>query len=420
MNNRVIRFIIILLLTVSIVAPAVIMLLFNMAMNGSYFSFGLLSKDSSAWSNFGSLLSGAFTMLGSVASLATIAYVYKQNKDALENAKKQQRRTEIQAKMQQKKTEKQALQQIEQARQQLAEAKAFNATQQDFIEKQLERMRFDSYRAHKEYFNIILDDLEADLQGLKFTKRNDLYQKIFPMNSPFNFSIKSDSSDNEGYKFHYEIVNTLDRIFSLITHKAYREPGNSIMYYFMYLWHKLNFRPRNYDLAGDVFNEHGLYCINIYHLEEDLQVITKVVNSLLLNSGNEEKKEYNPSAASGVLKGALLKYINRPLNYRLHEKNNRFDSLLIISFKMDCLTELTKPMLVRTRRLLMNCTDRSENLLKLRNKDKYIDFVKEINHIFFLELDSALSESPMTEPPSAEDMRALQEIEKDINSLQLL
>lgn len=415
MDNKLVKFVIVLLLTVSIVAPAVIMLLFNMAMNGSYFSFGLLPKESSAWSNFGSLLSGAFTMLGSVASLATIAYVYKQNKDALEHARAQQRRTEIQAKMQQVKTARQAHQQIEQANQQLAEAKAFNAAQQHFIQQQVERMKFDSYIAHKAYFNIILNDLEADFKGMKFLKRNELYKKVFPINSPFEFSTKANFQDNEGYKFNFEIVDALDKIFSRISSGDYKYPDNSILFYFQYLWQKLSVKPREQVLCGDVFSEFGLYCINIYHLNDDLEMLTKIVNSLLIFSGQNEKEQYNYGAASGALKGALLYFTTQSSHYKVHDKNIKFDALILLSFEISCLPEKTQSMLVSTRRTLMNCTDHSDSLAKSIIPASNILLTEEINRNFAHEFDIALPQIPSTQ-----EREFLHGIKKGIEALRTL
>ncbi|NLS55338.1 hypothetical protein GJ675_17095 [Hafnia alvei] len=190
-----------------VVPPVIILVLYDYSVSGEYFSLlskGInisLSKKSGDWSNFGSLLSGVFTLLSAIASLATLIFLLQQQK------KNDQERSE-----------------------QLRIQKEIQDKNNLHLEAKKELMKFEMYKTHKEMFDDVLNKIEIASSGFKFKDRNSLYNKIFTNNSFFNIEIKVEIQSNlfldvikkrylcllENVKNHWGIDNNDSKIFSYI------------------------------------------------------------------------------------------------------------------------------------------------------------------------------------------------------------
>lgn len=150
-----------------VLPPVIILFLYDYSVTGevlSLFSKGVnasLSKDSGHWSDFGSLLSGVFTLLGAIASLATLIFLLQQQKNSEQQRLKQ---LQIQGEIQDK--------------------------NDLHLESERSLMKFEMFKLHREMFDDVLNKIEVASAGFKFTDRNSLYKKIFPRNDFFHFEMK--------------------------------------------------------------------------------------------------------------------------------------------------------------------------------------------------------------------------------------
>jgi hypothetical protein len=113
-----------------------------------------ISSDSSKWSDFGSLISGLFTLLGSLATIMTMVFLLRQNKDNLQRIDKQ----------------------LTQAEESYKASVSFNKFQQ-------EQIMFDKFKLHREMFKDLLVQFETDEGDLFISSKMELYSGIFNYNS---------------------------------------------------------------------------------------------------------------------------------------------------------------------------------------------------------------------------------------------
>lgn len=152
-----------------VLPPVIILFLYDYSVTGEVFSLlskgvsASLSKDSSHWSDFGSLLSGVFTLLGAIASLATLIFLLQQQKNS----------------------EKQRIQQLN-------IQKEIQDKNDIHLESERNLMKFEMFKLHREMFDDMLNKIEIASSGFKFRDRNSLYKKIFINNDFFNFETKID------------------------------------------------------------------------------------------------------------------------------------------------------------------------------------------------------------------------------------
>lgn len=119
-------------------------------------NLGAISSSAADWGNFGSVLSGAFTLLGSVTTFGTLVFLLIQQRRNEEN----QRAQETQRQEAQDKHDK-------------------------VISRQLEAQTFEQYLKHREVFFDRLESLEATFNHtVRFTNKDALYQSIFLVTAP--------------------------------------------------------------------------------------------------------------------------------------------------------------------------------------------------------------------------------------------
>lgn len=134
-----------------------------------------LSPTSEAWGNFGSLLSGAFTLLSSTASLATLIFLLYQQKDDNEANREKDRISNDNR--------------VEQLRIQ-GEIQEKN---DKHLEEEKKLIVFEMYKIHKDMFDDLLDKIEVRLGNkMRFNARSVLYKQLFSTNGFYEFNATSD------------------------------------------------------------------------------------------------------------------------------------------------------------------------------------------------------------------------------------
>lgn len=158
----------------SLVLPITILYIYRVSLTGLSLDFSLngISNESGKWSDFGSLLSGVFTLSGAIATLMTLMFAIHQNIKLSNEAEKRSR-----------------------------DDAATAQKNEIFVGLQKEKMTFEKFRIHQQAFNELLDRLERDTShNYQFISRYELYKKIFPTNTFSNVRIEESEVSSVGLK----------------------------------------------------------------------------------------------------------------------------------------------------------------------------------------------------------------------------
>lgn len=211
--------------------------------------FPYVSDQHAAWSSFGSLLAGFFTLTGTVATIATLLFLARQNK---------------------------SIQKVTQA--------------------QLDSLTFDRYISHRKLFFENLIEIEKVIGGvLRFRDPSLLYDTIFSENNPNNckFRVAPVYNANGVVGNHVgSIVQHAVGVKSFLA-AANPDPSFGLLEQFLLdlkfiaedcLMVRTDRKPRE----GDAIVQDAHQCFNIFSIEEFLYPAFKVINMILKFTGNEK------------------------------------------------------------------------------------------------------------------------------------
>lgn len=245
-----------------VIPPVIILLLYDYSVSGTVFSLyskgvsGSLSKESGHWSDFGSLLSGVFTLLGAIASLATLIFLLQQQKKGEQDRLEQLR---IQRDIQNKSDE--------------------------HLHSEKELMNFEMYKIHKDMFDSLLDNLEKQMNnGMKFVSRSFLYKNIFPDNGFYHFNGKA-TLDNKCIL--PSLINDFKHILSTLPNINCIISANAFFANFNMLNSNLGLKGGNDFHEFDVIFRNKFIGINIFDIRDGLYELSQVIDELLGFSENE-------------------------------------------------------------------------------------------------------------------------------------
>lgn len=238
---------------------AVILITYAIKFRAFYDGFKAISNIPNDWSAFGSLLSGASSLLGAVGTVGVMLLAINQfkiqQKQILEQSKKQ------------------------------AE---FESKQLDKWAEEARILKFQSYLSHQKQFEDMLLEFEASSR-FRVNKRI-LYKKIFPKNNSNYVSFKNEAGSN-GVCFTFELNKEFAVLYNAAFHhdmKTYT-PENLVV--------KLNLIVKNLNLfciesavIGDIKDIHkfnGNTGINIFNLYETMHNIESLINSISSFSESE-------------------------------------------------------------------------------------------------------------------------------------
>ncbi|OLY72233.1 hypothetical protein AU074_13745 [Pseudomonas sp. ATCC PTA-122608] len=233
---------------------------------------GPISNDHAAWSSFGSLLSGFFTLTGSVATIATLLFLSKQNKD-----------------------------------------------QQKVTAAQLSAMTFEQYINHRRLFMDRLAELQATLgQTFVFDDGDKLYSKIFPNNRPTNLEFTAvpdsdEASENLLGRMHAHLTS-LDEMLWKPQWKE--EDSHDLANLLIRVYDDLHIKWIGEAFDGDIQFFGKNTGINIYSVDEFTHRAKSIFNSLLFYTGNSQFEGFN-KGNSRFAREALMNLFNG--NHRLRE-----------------------------------------------------------------------------------------------------
>lgn len=142
------------LLVTSIASPAIILILYRMHMTGE------ISNDPAHWAVFGSVLGGAFTLVGGLATCFALLFLYGQQRRNLQ-----------------------------------------------VIEKQMASLTFEQYTQHVEHFKNFMNPV-GKRNRIEFADLDRLYQIIFPYNRPTSCSFYN-QTDQHGHNVADALKSTI-------------------------------------------------------------------------------------------------------------------------------------------------------------------------------------------------------------------
>lgn len=220
-------------------------------------TFPYISDDHTAWASFGSLLAGFFTLTGTVATVATLLFLARQNK---------------------------AMQKVNQA--------------------QLDSMTFERYINHRKLFIEQLHETISVHKGaFRFKDPNHLYNCIFTENSPHHcvFSVppEYDASGNA--------INHIAKMLSSVEKLKYFLDSTELKeeehFEFIFLLRSMSeyivmIEPVGEPRDGDVIFNGKICGFNIFSIEDMLNPCFTIINVVMKFTNNKliNELEYQPKS----------------------------------------------------------------------------------------------------------------------------
>lgn len=206
-----------------------------------------VSNEHTAWASFGSLLSGFFTLTGTVATIATLLFLARQNK---------------------------SMQKVTQA--------------------QLDTMTFERYISHRKLFIDLLTELEMNCgKVFKFRDPTLLYNSVFPNNSLHHceLSVEPTYDENGDGTNHlgkmYAKFSKVKSLFDLPTFP--NQKGHELIKELIDLrYEMLMIAQTSPSREGDVTLHGQEQGFNIFHLERFMQNAVKIGNMIFRFTKNPD------------------------------------------------------------------------------------------------------------------------------------
>ena len=290
-------------------------------------SLGPVSHEHAAWSSFGSLLSGFFTLTGTVATIATLLFLNKQNQD-----------------------------------------------QQKVTQAQISAMTFEQYINHRKLFMDRLLELQVTFENqLLFSNGEKLYRELFPNNRPTNLEfivkpIQTEAVEN----LLGRLGGRLARLDEMLDKSHWKEDEvQNLVLLLLNVHGDLHIRWDGEAFDGDVFFLGKNTGINIYSVDEFLGRAKAIYNSLLFYTGNTQFEGLQKGGPRYV-REALIKFFNG--RHRLRDGVDVLKNIpgLEVMERLLFLTEELRGsdgnwIMLNTFRTLESAFESRESVVKLRD-----------------------------------------------------
>jgi len=240
---------------------------------------GDISRQSTDWGSFGSVVSGAFTLLSSFATIGTLLFLYLQ---------------------QMKNDEKQKALDLQN---QIKEIK-----HDEVVEKQLKALTFEQYLNHRKLFIERLNDQATYFRGkIGFPNPERVYNAMFPKNSPSHCEYKVDIVDPIDAKAHdlTDCIAIYNSISELLDNLRDKEKHLVLIQKIVHIQGCLGMSYAAPHQEGDIYFVGLNAGLNIYSIEDTLIRIENVINSILFYTGNDPLPQIHHKGQSSLIRDAL-------------------------------------------------------------------------------------------------------------------
>lgn len=201
-----------------------------------------ISTDHAAWSSFGSLLSGVFTLAGVLATIATLLFLNAQNKN-----------------------------------------------QQSFIEWQVKTQTFEQYINHRRLFMERMSELQTSNNNyIRFISLETSYNLIFPKNNPTHLDFIVQPEYGTPNRNLLGELGILFDCMNRLLEKDEWDKGQTLelIRALSSISLHLNIEWIKEPVDGDITHDDDYIGVNIYFPEEGVFRLVEIYNSLLFYTGN--------------------------------------------------------------------------------------------------------------------------------------
>lgn len=318
---------------------------------------GPISRLTTDWGSFGSVMSGAFTLLSSFATIGTLLFLY--------------------------------LQQVKGEERQIA-LDAENLVKQQkhdiVVEKQLAALIFEQYLNHRKVFIERLNEQAVFFKGtIRFADPDRVYTAMFPNNSPSRCDYNVKIVEPKNAKA-YDLTDCLaiyKSVGELLENYRDNEEHLRLVEKIYHIQGCLGIEYIGPHREGDIFFLGRNAGLNIYNIDETLFRIENVLNSILFYTGNPNVAPIHHKGQGGLIRDSLHKTLTT-----YYRAKGAFE----IRYKIEALPHLhdlyedsqqhivvTERMLEETYRQLATIFADYKEIEKLKDFD-YADHVTDIIH----------------------------------------
>ncbi|SEE44752.1 hypothetical protein [Pseudomonas kilonensis] len=242
---------------------------------------GPVSRLATDWGSFGSVMSGAFTLLSSFATIGTLLFLY------LQQVKNEERQVALDA-----------------------ENLVKQQRHDDVVEKQLAALTFEQYLNHRKVFIERLNGQAIFFKSvIRFADPDRVYTAMFPNNSPSRCDYNVEIVEPENAKA-YDLTDCLAiyrSVGELLENYKDKEEHLRLVQKLVHLQGCLGIEYIGPHREGDVFFLGRNAGLNIYNIEDTLIRVESVLNSILFYSGNQNVTPIHHKAQGGLMRDALYR-----------------------------------------------------------------------------------------------------------------
>lgn len=256
-------------------------------------TFPYVSNKHAAWSSFGSLMAGFFTLTGTVATIATLLFLARQNKEM-----------------------------------------------QKVTQTQMDTLTFERYINHRKLFSEHLQELEVlHKHSFAFRDPSSLYSEIFPDNSPHHCSFAvapAFDSGGDGENHLGKLLWHMNRLKTYVDQAEFKEgeADDLAMLLISLSYYICMIEPAGELRDGDVTFKDQFYGFNIYTLDDFIKPCLSICNTILRFTNNPviNVREFLASSDSRYVREALMRRFMLNPNRTITKIFSRIKGINLLAF----------------------------------------------------------------------------------------
>lgn len=331
---------------------------------GAYgYYLGPVSRNTTDWGSFGSVMAGAFTLLSSFATIGTLLFLYlqqlkseeRQNAQDAENLTKQQKHDVI-------------------------------------VEKQLAALTFEQYLNHRKvFFERLREQASLFKEVIHFPNPERIYTAIFPKNSPSNCEYKVVIDGSEPIKAHdlADCKQIYSSITGLLDNYRDMEKHLELIQKLFHLQGCLGIDYVGAPREGDIYFLKFNTGINVYEISKALYRLECVFNSILFYTANENINQIHHKGQGPLLRDGIYSTLSE--YHRARGSVEIWHEIKALPF-LHKLYEISQTQVIVTERILeetyrhlSEVFDNHEEIQKLKN----VDYADRLTDIILYEIKGA-------------------------------
>ncbi|HDL6963279.1 TPA: hypothetical protein PXM28_002587 [Yersinia enterocolitica] len=333
--------------------PLIVLVFYGGYITGGEFS---ISKKTDDWADFGTLLSGLFTLSGALATLSTLIFLITQSRQ--DN--------------------------INRCKQVIREKKVANLNK--------EKINFEKYKLHGEMFDDLINKVESRFNNeFSIINRTNLYRKIFTENT-FNHCVtKIDLSGEEKPGNLIDITNWARRISDNLKGEYYFSHPEIFITDMFFIHRHIGMAYKREIKSSDMIYDHNIL-FNTYEIGSSINHIFYIVNELISFTQNHDSLKVILSNEPRLMISTYL-YGTHNNNLRARDEThpihlieiNNVTKIIMRINKIVNATDETRIYFTNTINFICKFFEVKQKIIKLETQIAYNEFLKD--YIFHLSED---------------------------------